>query len=426
MKTMKARLMTMCVMAVMLAVAGTAGAAEWTVNPGDNIQAVIDGAAPTDTVIISQGTYNLTSQLTVPKSLTIRGASGANQPTLQFSDGAYDGVSVRADDVTVENLRIYRDGHTSYNSLLSVPKGGSYPDYTVEYSGATLSNMTFEGGRYGVYTAPDDLTVENCTFTDNYRDSIVLIGGSGTNTITGNSFSGGSDSKKAILVEPASGPPSMTGTLNIEYNTLNGKRNFLVFNHWTREASDTMDINVVHNTVYGTPSGVVVLYAAYTDATAGLEQLDSVSIRDNLFSNTGTAVYVDYEDWGGAPPIEDRSVAADGLIDVSYSLCNEIATGANDTTDATGSFGYYDTTAMTPSGASMDMFALSNNSVGDPKFVDTTLGDFRLLVGSPALNAASDGTHIGAYQGAPVPEPATMSLLALGGLAVLRRRRNRK
>ena len=131
---MKRLMMIVAVAGLMAAGAVPAQAETFYVNPGESIQAAINAAADYDTIIISEGTYYHTSGLTISKSLTIQGASGASQPTLEFSDGAYDGVRVTADDVTVDNLRIYRDGHSSYNSLLSVPKGGGYPNYTVEHA----------------------------------------------------------------------------------------------------------------------------------------------------------------------------------------------------------------------------------------------------------------------------------------------------
>ena len=49
---------------------------------------------------------------------------------------------------------------------------------------------------------------------------------------------------------------------------------------------------------------------------------------------------------------------------------------------------------------------------------DTSAGDWQSA--AALYYAASDGTTIGAWQ---VPEPATMSLLVIGGIALLRRKR---
>ena len=68
-----------------------------------------------------------------------------------------------------------------------------------------------------------------------------------------------------------------------------------------------------------------------------------------------------------------------------------------------GHYGYYDLLPDTPPNADLSMFMLQDNLPGNPMYTDPahTAGDFELQYGSPALNSASDGSNIGAWQGSP-------------------------
>jgi len=397
---------------------GTPG---WGVTHFDNLPGAVGAADPSGLVQVYDGTYDQVSQLVVPKPLTIQSGTPGVQPTLSFADGQWDGVSVQADHVTLEGLRLYRAGHTHYNALVGVPKGGPYPNYVVQYEDTILRGCTLEGGRYGAYVHARDLTVDGCTFQDNYRDGLVLAGLEGTTTVTGNHFTGDAGSKKAILIEGGVEYPHVQGTLNIDYNTCSGKRNFMVFNHWGFDA-DPLALNVVHNSIYGAAGAALAFYAAYTDDPDGFDKFSSIAIRDNIISNAdGLAVMVDYEDWGGAPPADNRPVPDNGQIAVSYALSHaNTYDPLMEMADATGNFGYYNVAAMTPGDASMLMYSLLSNSTGDPLFTDPANGDFSLLAGSPALGVASDGTNIGAWQsdGTPIPEPISMIFFGTGVVGV--------
>ena len=77
--------------------------AEIHVYPGQSIQEAINAAAPGDTIIIHEGTYN--EKLVVDKSLTIEGVD-KEQVILNGTGLSEKGISVEADYVTIRNLTV--------------------------------------------------------------------------------------------------------------------------------------------------------------------------------------------------------------------------------------------------------------------------------------------------------------------------------
>jgi nitrous oxidase accessory protein len=79
-------------------------AAEWTVRPGESVQAAIDQAAPGDTVRVQRGRYR--EHLRIDKPLTL---AGIDRPTVSAGMTG-DTIRVTAPDVTIEGLIISDSG----------------------------------------------------------------------------------------------------------------------------------------------------------------------------------------------------------------------------------------------------------------------------------------------------------------------------
>jgi nitrous oxidase accessory protein len=81
-------------------------AATWRLQPGADIQAAINRAAPGDTVEIERGFYD--QNLRIEKPLTLR---GINRPVISGGQRG-DTIRVTATDVVIEGLQV-RDSGTS-------------------------------------------------------------------------------------------------------------------------------------------------------------------------------------------------------------------------------------------------------------------------------------------------------------------------
>ena len=104
------KLLTLAMVLSVLLIGTSAVAAATThyVSPGDDIQAVLDGASPGDTIVFALGTYSLSSTLNVNKSLTLTSADSyaATKPVIDGGGTLGTIIYIAADDVTIDGLEI--------------------------------------------------------------------------------------------------------------------------------------------------------------------------------------------------------------------------------------------------------------------------------------------------------------------------------
>ena len=426
--------------AVCLMSASVQAAGDWTVNAaggGDflTIQEALDSASVLDgdTINVTAASYLSVDAIDVNKEVSIVG-SGAGQTIIRRN---FDGVSryasvfdVTADNVTISNMTVGGTNiYTEDGGVMTDSKG-----YVIGHSSGwtsadnlTVSGVHFDGGRSAVLAAGDNFTMTNSKVTGRWMRASVRLDGENFD-VSHNSFEGLHYQYGPVYLSesaPVSGTISYNYMANganpgyfkssgnvftIEAYNENIAEGGIVISHNTIDASKNFTTNVkaggdgltrwaIYGELFETPDG-------------GTWNPDEIVVRDNIIygfthdsavtSDEGAGLYV-YANTDSIDYVE---------IDNNLFFAND--------SDAT--VWYKDTNdewvSVTGTG--------QNPVSGDPLFAATgsELEDyFALWVGSPALNAASDGTHVGAYQGEPVPEPATMGLLGLGGLVLAGRKK---
>jgi hypothetical protein len=400
--------------------ATTANSATVTVDAGGSgdyttIGAAITGASAGDTINVLAGNYN--ENFTIDKDGLILNAIGTvNLTTIAGGNKYTKPIDVKANNVTIDGLRIQSD----------TPDYGYQIHQGSAYSGLIVKNNTILNSRAGVLAYGDNLTVENNTI-GNMQGKQIWLGGVNNATIRNNwlfreAYASGTEGVYFEYVNA----PDVGDQIIVDHNYIYGMR---VGVHIYLPSASTPggNITIAHNTIDGEADA----WGAGGNGTMGISMYSSgevftdayIDLRDNLIHAARWYGLLDGGDAGTL--LTDITVENTLFYDnfrenayyPTYALDNEWpgARGQAGWSDATGSF------------------LFPGSFVGDPMFAKIGSNPstyYALLLGSPALNAASDGTHIGAYQGAgvavPLPAAAWAGLMLIGGLGGVRGLRRKR
>lgn len=196
----------------------------------NNIQAAINAAEDDDVINVKNGTYKLSSTLTIAKEVSIIGESEAGVIVDASSLGASYGIKISASNTTIEKMTLIPPAGPGSRSTSS---GGAFPihasntpnllsnltleNITIENSnrtafdihgvdGGLLKNLTAKNSAYGnglSLTGSSDIVVEGLTTSGNAWGGIALYNSKYTSpqratqdiTLKGETFSIGEDNE---------------------------------------------------------------------------------------------------------------------------------------------------------------------------------------------------------------------------------------
>lgn len=385
------------------------------------VQAALDAAGDGDTLTVGAGTYNENPVISTP-NITLQGDGSYPLIYCDTTSWTYTrGVSVKADGVTVRGFEI-----TS-----NTPDRGYIVTDADRYSANwTVDDCIIHDVRSGVLGYGPNITVTDCHMYNMPRAQVRLEG-SGPCTVVGNWIHSATYLGSSTYGIELTGNRCNSGESLIAYNYIAGVRSAIMFNGAPAVSSRTLRIE--HNTIDGElgtwGAGTYLTQGiAFWDAAGRTYDPSEISIADNLiYRSLWYGLYNGEGSTGGLSadlPVENCLFFDNYWYYWPDYRFPEEWFGTESAAQA----------GWTTTGGD---FTFDTSFTADPLFAkDQTNSDpeeyYALLWGSPALNAATDGTNIGAWQGSPTgpagddsPEPATWVLLACTGIAgaISRRRR---
>jgi len=352
---MKTKLLTMCVLAAVLAIGSAAQASLYNVNPGDSIQAAINAAADGDTINVAAGTYD--EVITINKAISLYGAGSASTTLTYTNSGAQHeqliflgtntGATING-SATIEGFTLrHGAGLTGDNNLIKFRASSSGGLLTIQNNvfDQAGTDITAIEEAYGA----SNFVIQNNQFNSNYA---VWLNSAHDGTISGNTMTG---SRIGMGGSGASG-------------------------------DNPRDIAVTGNTIDGASYGMVLA-----------NNIERIAVTGNDILNC-TSAGVLYWDYG----------SYESWVDVVFNNNNIVGNAAG--------FAGYTTTALPT------LVDATQNWWGDAGGPSGGLLD---PVTSVPANGMGDSIGLSNLSFDPwvVPEPATIALLGLGALGLIRRKR---
>ncbi|MBN1670962.1 MAG: PKD domain-containing protein [Kiritimatiellae bacterium] len=320
----------------------------WT-DAATNIQDAIDVAAGGTTVLVGDGTYEISSQVTVSDGVTVRGANGAEAAVvdgngatrcflLRHADAVLDGLTITGGRIADEGAGVYCDGAgTITNCILSANacEGDNYGGAVYCNGGGTVVDCTVSNNSAvlgaAVYCMSNAL-VQSCFISNN------------TCTAGGNVYCDrGGLVYGCTIVDNAAGHNG--GGVCGQFGGV--VRNCLIAGNWS-----------------GADGGGV-----YNHDGGSIE---SCTIVDNGCSGNGGGLW-----WGSA-----------GLIQNTIIYSNQAGGSGQDFCNSGSGMSYVHCSSSADPGG-------TGNIAADPGFLDPAAYDFRLPMGSPCVDSGTNDSWMG-------------------------------
>ncbi len=364
------------------------------------IQPAINASVNGDTVEVDAGTYQLASatQLIINKQITLRAKAGvATKPWIRTNMMSWTqcNVQIAADNVIL-------DGFEIDNALYGTQTGYLVGDYGAAKNHWSIRNCNIHDAANGIRPVGNYVNIEGNDIHGTNSDCINCeYGKCGGLKVTRNILhsewvvSGGKPAGITYNCDATA-----VGDVEISYNYCYACRTFVDFQH-NGGTGPSNNIVIKHNTVdwkmEALPTPVTSTAIAQQMSIAfwtgsGNWDASKFSILDNIFSRQKWYAIVNTS--GAAGPLVGNMELKNNLFYQWYQVDGYYPGNAspNEWPAARGAVGWNTLDAA---------FTFTNDIQGNPLYLGTgTSADqyYRLNCGSPAINAATDGTNIGASQ----------------------------
>jgi hypothetical protein len=361
------------------------------ISPGTSIQTTINNALPGDRILLTPGAYNSDNSLNINKSITIESQVSGTFPEVRLNGSTYSYIlTISANNVTIDGLDI--------NNLRAGGMNSGYITTTGSINNLTIKNCKIREYRRFYFPNPiDGLNILNCHIHRTRGQSIDMYNAKNVQ-IKYNWIDQSSTTGEGAINFYSTGDCGITEfsynyilahRIGIEIaalNSLNPSNGSILVSH------NTIDVLMVNNRPDNPFSQYIstIMGFSFWNNAGGILNADRVTIRDCILSRiTAYSVY-------GNKSISGRLTFQNCLFYDPYWYYWPNYRQPYEY------FVFLDKPIFCFGGPINNIYTKGCFFNINPEYVFTGTEAhqfYALKEDSPAKNAATDGTHIGAWQG---------------------------